>query len=210
MYDDRAAQSGNGVDRLIFLSDGIFAIAMTLLILDLPVPQIPRATDADLLGAVVELLPNAAAFIISFTLVGFNWMNHHRMLRYLVRYDQRLIVLNLLFLMLICVMPFATGTLSRYGYLATATIAYGAIMCLMAVASTAIRLHLSAANLLDPPADKALARDSVANAFTITAVFLISMPIALWRPDAAKLFWLMLIPTRAIAIRYPWRRARTA
>jgi uncharacterized membrane protein len=203
--DDRLGQETYGVARLIALSDGIFAIAMTLLILDLPVPQLARATDADLVRALLELKPNFASFVLSFALVGLNWMNHHRLLHNLARSDSRLLTLNLAFLLLVCIVPFAAATLSRYGDLASGVIVYATNLCLMALVSGALRVHLTRAGLLDPEPSRVQLHQSLINSAAVLAVFLASMPIALWRPNVAEYFWLTLIPARALAQRYPWR-----
>jgi uncharacterized membrane protein len=203
--EDRLGQESYGVARLIGLSDGIFAIAMTLLVLDLPVPQLAHPTDADLAQALADLGPNFASFVLSFALVGLNWMNHHRLLRNVARADTRLMQLNLAFLLLVCVVPFTAATLSRYGDQATGVIVYAANLCLMALVSAATRLHLSRARLLDPEPGPAQLHESLANIMGTLAVFLVSMAIALWRPDIAKFFWLTLIPVRISVRRYRWR-----
>jgi uncharacterized membrane protein len=143
--------------------------------------------------------------VLSFALVGLNWMNHHRLLHNLRRSDSRLMTLNLAFLLLVCVVPFTAATLSRYGDLATAVIVYAANLCLMSLVSATLRLHLTGAGLLDPEPSRAQLYTSLINAAATFAVFLLSMPIALWRPNAAEYFWLALIPARFFALRYPWR-----
>lgn len=119
---------------------------MTLLVLDLPVPQVTRATNADVLNALGDLRPNFASFVLSFSLVGLNWMNH-RMFRAVARSDQRLMQLNLLQLLVVCFVPFTAALLSRYGDLATAVTVYASNLCLMGIVAIVIRLHLSRGGL---------------------------------------------------------------
>jgi uncharacterized membrane protein len=204
--DDRIAareeRDAYGVARTIALSDGIFAIAMTLLVLDLPVPQIARATDADLLRALADLRPNFASFVLSFILVGLNWMNHHRMFRNVVRADQRLMSLNVLLLLLVCLVPFAAAMLSRYGDLATAVIFYAANLSVMGIVSAIMRVLLWRGDLLDPDPGPAQLRAALLGALSSSGVFAVSIPISLWNPSVAEYFWLVLIPLRFVLNRF--------
>jgi uncharacterized membrane protein len=98
--------------RLESFSDGVIAVAITLLALDLHVPAAgARASLAHRLG--LEW-PNYAAFVISFITIGIIWINHHAMLRRLVRVDHTVLLLNLVLLMTICVLPFSTSLEAQY------------------------------------------------------------------------------------------------
>jgi uncharacterized membrane protein len=209
--EDRIAErslDGYNVARIIALSDGIFAIAMTLLVLDLPVPQLVHATNADLLGALADLQPGFASFVLSFALVGLNWMNHHRMFRAVARSDQRLSQLNLVLLLLVCLVPFTAALLSRYGDLATAVIFYASNLLLMGIVFTLVRLHVSRAGLLDPRRNLGPLglRTALLGSLSSSAVFAVSIPLALWNPNVAELFWLILIPLRVVLNRLPMTR----
>src|SRR5579859_8018829 len=149
---DRIAERGGldayDVARLLALSDGIFAIAMTLLVLDLPVPQLVRAGNADLLSALDGLRANFASFVLSFSIVGLNWLNHHRLFRGVARIDPPLMQLNLVQLLLICFVPFTAALLSGYGDLRAAVALYAGNVCLMGVVSAVTRVHLKRAKRL--------------------------------------------------------------
>lgn len=96
--------------RLEHFSDGVFAVAITLLVLDLLVP----GTDGSLIGALADEWPNFAAFAVSFVLVGCIWVSHHDVFRAIVRVDRVLLFLNLALLMAVVVVPFATALFARY------------------------------------------------------------------------------------------------
>jgi uncharacterized membrane protein len=98
--------------RLEAFSDGVIAVAITLLALDLPLPD--PATTHDLAAALGRQWPSFAAFAASFLTIGIVWINHHAMLRRIARVDHVTLVLNLLLLMFICVLPFSTALLARY------------------------------------------------------------------------------------------------
>lgn len=102
------------LDRLVFFSDAVFAIAVTLLVLDIHVPDLPRVvSNADSWQAFRDLTPSFFAFALSFLVIGRFWMGHHERFRSLSHFDPRLMWPNLLYLMAIAYMPFATAFLGR-------------------------------------------------------------------------------------------------
>jgi uncharacterized membrane protein len=94
--------------RLEAFSDGVFAIAVTLLILEIKVPPI-----ANLGHGLLQLWPSYLAYSISFIVVGAIWINHHVMFEWIERVDQPLILLNTLHLMFIAFVPFPTAVLAE-------------------------------------------------------------------------------------------------
>ena len=104
------------LERLILFSDAVFAIAITLLALEIKVPPIDRhiATDEMLLESLDELMPKLVGFLISFFFIGLYWTIHHRMFGYVVNYTRRLLWLNLFFLLAVVLMPFSTAFYSEY------------------------------------------------------------------------------------------------
>jgi uncharacterized membrane protein len=109
-------EDGKGLDRVIFFSDAVFAIVMTLLILDIQVPEIPPdLVSAELPGRVLDLWPKFFSYVLSFLAVGTYWIAHHGTFRYIKSYDRNLISLNLLFLLSISFVPFPTALLGEYG-----------------------------------------------------------------------------------------------
>ncbi|WP_182357280.1 TMEM175 family protein [Tomitella gaofuii] len=101
-----------GKGRVEAFSDGVMAVAITLLVLDLRVPE-PGGTGG--LGhRLAALWPNYLAYVISFVAIGILWINHHTMLRRLRDVDHSVLVLNLLLLLCIVVLPFTTALLSSY------------------------------------------------------------------------------------------------
>jgi uncharacterized membrane protein len=102
------------LDRLVFFSDAVFAIAITLLVLEIHVPDLPRSEDiAGSWEAFLSLGPSLFAFALSFLVIGRFWMGHHERFRPVRHYDPRLMWPNLLYLMAIVFMPFATAFLGR-------------------------------------------------------------------------------------------------
>lgn len=108
---DQNPQS-NETARVEAFSDGVFAVAITLLIVDLHVP--PRTPHGGLGPALLALWPSYLAFVASFLTIGVMWLNHHRLYTLIVRKDDGLIAFNLLLLMGITWIPFPTGLLAEH------------------------------------------------------------------------------------------------
>lgn len=134
------------LERLILFSDAVFAIAITLLVLEIKVPQSDwtNTISADKLnGYILELLPNILGFIFSFFIIGFNWTIHHRIFGYVINYDSRLIWLNLLMLFFIVLLPFTTTLTSEFGYLNESFVFYWTNVGLISFVIFFIQLHIS-------------------------------------------------------------------
>jgi len=105
------------------LTDGIFAVAMTLLILDIKVPLV--AHPADLPPELLALWPRFVSYAVSFVMLGIYWVGHHNQFHLIRRTDRALLWINIVFMMTICVVPFSTALLSAYTMLPIALAVYG-------------------------------------------------------------------------------------
>jgi uncharacterized membrane protein len=102
------------LDRLVFFSDAVFAIAITLLVLDIHVPNFPhKVSVAETWNAFLGLGPSFFAFGLSFLVIGRFWMGHHERFRTVRHFSPRLMWPNLIYLMAIAFMPFATAFLGQ-------------------------------------------------------------------------------------------------
>ena len=103
------------VHRLAALTDGVFAIVMTLLVLEIGVPEIaPSSLHAELPGRLLELWPKLLSYAISFIILGLFWYMHHLAFHYIKRSDNGLIWLNIFFLMFVALIPFSTSLFGSY------------------------------------------------------------------------------------------------
>jgi uncharacterized membrane protein len=153
--------SGYDIGRLLAFSDGVFAIAITLLVLGLPVPALAdRESDAALLHALIGLGPTLATFALSFYLVGAFWIRHHRMFRSIVRVSRGLLWLNLLTLFLICLTPFTAGVFARYIGTYVAVVLYAGGLTLVGIAFSVVRIYVDRQGLLRVPLER---RERLAN-----------------------------------------------
>jgi len=105
------------LERMILFSDAVFAIAITLLVIEIKIPELhgKDVSDGALLKELKHLIPKFVGFFISFMLIGIYWVVHHRMFGFVTNYTPKLLRLNLAFLFFIALMPFSTGFYSEYG-----------------------------------------------------------------------------------------------
>ena len=113
------------VDRLKGLADGVFAVAMTLLVLELAIPEIKDPTNRELTQTLFSMWPKFIAYVLSFLIAGIFWLVHHSIFDAIKYYDSTLAWINILFLLLLALVPFTTSLLGEYFLQKTATIIYG-------------------------------------------------------------------------------------
>lgn len=138
--------------RMNAFSDGVFAIAITLLVLDIRTPSAWRiASDNDLARAIGGLWPNIAAYVQSFLVVGVYWVAHHSLLSYVRRVDRAFLWLNNLFLLCVGFIPFPASLLGAFTLYRTASLIYGTTLVVTGLALYITWRYASRGNhLLDP------------------------------------------------------------
>ena len=108
------SEKPSGIPRLEAFCDGVFAIAITLLILEVKIPHVQETGPGDLALRLRHLWPAYGAYALSFVIIGIYWANHHYICRYFVRSDHAFNLLHVLFLMCIAFIPFPTAILGQY------------------------------------------------------------------------------------------------
>ena len=109
--------------RIQAITDGVFAIAMTLLVLNLEVPAVPEGSAAEVITKLVlGLWPNFFNYALSFSLLAIFWISHHRQFHYIKSMDEKLLWINILSLMLIALIPFSTSLIAEYGHVQIAAL----------------------------------------------------------------------------------------
>jgi len=142
-----SAGRDNDTGRIEAFSDGVFAIAITLLVIEIGVPHLDEEPGGTtLFGALVERWPSYLGYVISFLQIGVIWANHHNRFRFIVRSDHVLLFLNILFLMCVAFIPFPTALLAEYldGTAAereTAGVIYAGTLAVTAVFFTVLWLY---------------------------------------------------------------------
>ncbi len=149
-----------GRARVEALSDGVFAVALTLLVLELHVPQVAfRGSLVEVGRALVALAPKFVSWVISFVTLCVIWLNHHRLFTMLRRLDAGLFWWNANLLLWFSFAPFPTALMGDYPHNRLAVSFYGMVMLLMGVGFVLFRLHLQRhPELLVEHADQALLR----------------------------------------------------
>jgi len=128
--------TGQSMERLTALSDGLFAVAMTLLVLDLRVPVSTAGkalSEHGLASALLRLGPSFAAYLLSFTMLGTFWLAQHTLLGILGRCDRSLTWINLGFLFVVSLLPFSAALLAHYAHLRLAIGVYWLNILLLGV-----------------------------------------------------------------------------
>ncbi len=186
------------LERLILFSDAVFAIAITLLVIEIKIPELPHdsVTDKGLLEALGHLIPKFIGFLVSFLLIGQYWIVHHRLFGYVINFSERLIWLNILFLLAVAMMPFSTGFYSEYvlSHTLTPVIFYTSNIALLGLVNFLMWRYVSnprhqlSENLAAP-----VARFFSARALTVPVIFILFAFVYLMNPKIA--FWIPpLIP----------------
>jgi uncharacterized membrane protein len=184
--------------RIVAFTDGVMAVAITLLVLNIDVPNVAN----DELGqALVDLVPSLGAYVLSFALIGRYWVVHHGFFETLIRFDGRLMALNLVFLALIALMPFATDLMDRYNEQSLAAAVFGATIGLAALVNWLMHEHTVRAGLVSADLVDEGSVFASPTALGFAVVFLASVPLAFISPHIAQALWVS-----TIVLRYPLRR----
>jgi uncharacterized membrane protein len=181
-----------GVDRTSAFSDGVFAIAMTLLVLSFKTPHL-HGTDAQLDDELWRYIRSQDGIFLSYALsvfvIGRYWLAHHRMFRLILHTDVVLLELNLLALALIALVPYPTELMGIYGSTTTATVFYAATVGAVGIAHTALWWHAIRNDLVDPAVSESYRRHAQARGISLPLIFLASIPVAFVAVDVAQLMW---------------------
>jgi uncharacterized membrane protein len=174
-------------NRLLAFSDGVFAIAITLLVLQLEVP----AESVDLSEGLKDMLPDLFAFALSFAVLGrLWWVFHHRLFSGLEEFDGRLVGLNFVYLALVTLVPFSSDLLGDYGDHPEAVIIYAANLGLLGLVGAVMVRYAFDRGLMLREVQEAWGPHGRPN-WVLPCIFLASIPIALVSTLAAILFWLL-------------------
>jgi uncharacterized membrane protein len=188
---------GTNIARIVAFTDGVFAIAITLLVLNIDAPEV---ADESLRDEIIDLWPSLLAYFLSFAVVGRFWVVHHRVFETVKSFDGRLLALNLLFLSFVVLVPFTTEILGEYGNTRAGVVTYAGVLGLAALVNwLMIRYILTAGHVLEehrPLTALFGGRMGLINPI----VFLVSIPVALINPYIAIGMWVVL------SLVWPWRR----
>ena len=199
-HDRRALQ----LERIVFFSDAVFAIAITLLIIEVKVPHLEHeATDRDFVLALVKLIPNFVGYFFSFLVIGAYWIGHHKIYGHIVDWNYGLIWRNVLFLMVIAFMPFTTAFFSEYVTQAVPTVLYASAFALAGVLEIVLWRYAISHGLTDPEVDPRELGHMTWRMSALPAVGLLAVIIGLIKPIFAGMaFALIPFVHRLIGLKF--------
>ncbi len=184
---------GNNTERLVFFSDAVFAIALTLLVVDLRVPEVDDGQSA--WDVIQSLIPGFLAFAISFTVIAINWFSHFRKFRVIKEFDGRLMAINFVLLFLVAFTPFPTSLIAEYPSEVASVVLYASVVTLLNLTQLWLWSYAYRHTMMDPGVDLALYRFVRRNILVLPIVFGSSILVAIfWDPTIAMYSWFLLYP----------------
>jgi uncharacterized membrane protein len=200
-------KAGRELDRIVFFSDAVFAIAITILVLDIRLPDIPEGRVAtELPTQILGLAPKYLSYVISFLVLAVYWQAHHRVFKPIRGYDGTLVWLNFLFLMAVAFLPFPTSLLGEYGREQVSVVIYAANAAVASLLLVAISWYTTSGHrLVAPDLDDESERIQRLQGLAVPVVFLASIGVSFFSPLAAMYSWLLLAVTDRL-IRRLWPR----
>jgi len=202
--------SSPGPERLLALTDGVCAIALTLLVLDLRVPAIGLLHHPDSASDLAAQLQNDTGQLISygvsFYVIAQFWLTHHRVFRVVTGHSEGLAWWNFAFLFSITLVPFASGLLGQYAENPLAVDIFAANILLASLVSMATTGFIERKGLLPVPYSDAGAGRT--RAFSVAAIMAVSMAVAWQNTDYAKYLWILISFLPDIVIRATRRRSQ--
>ncbi len=200
---EQKIEGGRELDRIVFFSDAVFAIAITLLVLNIEVPDIPPdLVSEELPGRLLDLWPKLLSYVISFLVILMFWTAHHSIFRPIKSYDRGLIWLNSLFLMFIAFLPFPTALLGEYGDQQLVVVIYAGSFAITRLLLTAVSWYSTSGHrLVDDRLDMGTIRAFRVRGLAIPLVLLISIVVSFFSVEAAVYSWLLLFGVDFVLLR---------
>jgi TMEM175 potassium channel family protein len=198
--EDTTLEERQGVElrleRVVFFSDAVFAIAMTLLVVNLPVPAfVGPVSQQRLADALAADLPRVFAYVLSFFVIGSYWLAHWRRYALVKRVDDRLVALNLLLLGFVAVIPFPSALLGQYGAQPLAVVIYALVLAAGGLVGTAAWLYAARRHLLRTHVSPAEVRLGTLRGLAAPAILLASLLVLPFAgPGPVELLWLLIVP----------------
>ena len=190
-------------ERVIFFSDAVVAIAITLLALGLP--DVHGTSNAAVLRSLRANVEAYLPFVISFVVIAAYWRAHHRLYEYVAKLDARLVTINMVWLLMIICTPYATRVLSGGPFGGVRFSLYALIQVITILTLVIMRRHIRGAGLLRPDAPAAVAGTDDFSIVAVAAVFAVSIPIA-FIPAVGQ--WAYAVWAAAALVARAVRRAR--
>lgn len=207
-----AARPGLPVNRVEGLTDALFAIVMTLLVLSIQVPNVAdNLVDSELTGKVFELWPQFFSYFLTFAILGFHWVAHHHIYSYFRFATRTLIWLNFGYLMFIALLPFTTDLIGDYPRKQIAVLLYGGNLLLISLFLELQWWYGSRhARLIDPDTSPHTIRSVTVRTFISPAGFILALAASFISTELSIVVFLLIIVLHVVAHYYAMRQTRAA
>jgi uncharacterized membrane protein len=177
--------------RIVAFSDGVFAIAITLLVLNLNIPE--RLAPGQSVGDVLwDQNGDLLAYALSFAVIGRLWLVHHRFFGEITQFDSTLMALNLVYLGFVVLIPFSSDVIGNHGGTSAGVIVYATNLSIANFLGAAMFLYSARAGLSLERFVRYAERPTRLRNFVGGVLFALSIPVALLSPTAAILMWVAL------------------
>lgn len=197
-------------ERLLFLSDGVFAIAITLLVLEIALPHITgsyQAQEREFPGKLWEVWPQILTYALTFLIVGVYWMSHQRMFEYIIRADSVLAWLNVFFLMSVAFLPIPSNILGEYGALGAAVRFYALSLMVPGLGIIALWWYATYHHrLVEKNLATGIIRHRLERYLIAPVVFLLAIGLSYLNPHIAGVSLLLVVV--GVAVHEIWHRLR--
>lgn len=178
--------------RILALSNGVFGISLTLLVLNISVSEATQS--GELSEALLGLTPNFIAFVVTVFVVSIYWKNHHFLFDSFRGIDAPLVGLNFAYLGLVALVPFPNELISSFQHDPWAYVAFGTLLTLLSAVDSAMYWHARRRGLLRPTvSDRTFYRESVRGAVTV-GIFAVSIPLSFVLVSWTPIVWVLLLP----------------
>jgi len=194
-------ERGRDLSRILAFTDGVFAIAITLLVLQIEVPQ-GLTSNGDFVNQLDDLWPDLFAFAISFIVIGIYWLNHHRLMRMVREYDHSLMGITMLYLFWVVLLPFSSQLIGEYGSKVSLSAVVYILNLGMIGLSQALMIRVIIKHKLSEPKWAWTLDNSLKTSLFMTGVFFVTAPVGFFLGGWTPLLWFVLLRLD------PWERAR--
>lgn len=189
-------------NRLEAFSDGVLAIVITLLVLDI---RIPHVENGNIVSVLRDVLPNIASYIMSFAIIGVYWVGHHYYFTFIKRTNGVFTWLNLLFLLMVSFIPFPTSLLGEYPFQTIPIIIYGANLVAVNIVSLLMIIYIYRnRHLANEILNKRLLKEFIKIFVLINVTYLVAIGISPFTPRAS--YGIYIVALVALLILYSTRR----
>lgn len=170
-------------DRLKALADGVFAVAMTLLVLELVVPELKDHSNRELTSVLLSMWPKFLVYVLSFLIAGIYWLVHHAIFDAIKYYDSTLAWINIIFLLFVALIPFTTWLLGEYFLMKTSTIIYGVHLLFMFLGGYSLWVYSTGKHILVvPDLDPKVVKGAKKMGYVYFSILAIAIVIAFFSP----------------------------